>query len=325
MAVELEPKHKRARTRSPSYPYLALPDALEKAATLWRAESRHAVSVSVAMQHWGYKAESSTGFSCIAALKKFALVDEEGVGEHREVKLSNLALTVILDDTDSPERKTALRTAALSPGIHAELWERYGADLPSDQSLKRFLVIEKNFNESSVDEFLAEYRATIAFAELHAASSDVPVHSESGAPRQIPPPTLLFKNELPTPRAMTDPRPGLRGNPGGQKDEPSRVDGGSYTGEAGHARRSSEPSVEARTTVPAPLGSVVASGVSRPPTEKPAESADGNGKGSTKELLVPLENDQVARVPYPMSEEDFALFIDTLQLWKKRLVRPSTR
>ena len=41
-----------------------------------------------------------------------------------------------------------------------------------------------------------------------------------------------------------------------------------------------------------------------------------------KELPVPLDNDLVARVPYPMTEEDFDLLIDTLQLWKKRLVQP---
>ena len=36
-----------------------------------------------------------------------------------------------------------------------------------------------------------------------------------------------------------------------------------------------------------------------------------------RELPVPLDNDLVARVPYPMTEEDFLLLIDTLQLWKK--------
>ncbi len=93
MAVDLAPSPKRNRTRSPSYPYLDLPAALEKAAVLWQAEGRHPVAVNLAMQHWGYKEESSTGYSCIAALKKFGLVDHEGMGETRQVRLSNLALT----------------------------------------------------------------------------------------------------------------------------------------------------------------------------------------------------------------------------------------
>ena len=65
---------------------------------------------------------------------------------------------------------------------------------------------------------------------------------------------------------------------------------------------------------------------------------DGNGQPSTiktgakdsntqmfsaiksNELPVPIADGMVARVPYPMSEEDFDLLIGTLQLWKKKLV-----
>ena len=85
------------------------------------------------------------------------------------MRLSGLALRILLDDDpQSAERRAALREAALGPRIHAELWERYGIDLPSDQSLKRFLVLERNFNEASVDELLAEYKGTMTFAGLAA-------------------------------------------------------------------------------------------------------------------------------------------------------------
>ena len=127
MAVDVDPRQKRNRTRSPAYPYIPLPAALEKAAVLWQVEGRHAAAVNVAMQHWGYKEESSTGYSCVAALKKFGLVDHEGMGDNRQVRLSGLALSILLDkNPDSPERRDALRSAALGPRIHAELWERYG-------------------------------------------------------------------------------------------------------------------------------------------------------------------------------------------------------
>jgi hypothetical protein len=39
------------------------------------------------------------------------------------------------------------------------------------------------------------------------------------------------------------------------------------------------------------------------------------------ELPVPIAEGLVARVPYPMSEEDFGLLLDTLKLWKNKLVR----
>lgn len=42
---------------------------------------------------------------------------------------------------------------------------------------------------------------------------------------------------------------------------------------------------------------------------------------TTAELPVPIADGLVARVPYPMSEEDFELLIGTLRLWKKKLVK----
>lgn len=38
------------------------------------------------------------------------------------------------------------------------------------------------------------------------------------------------------------------------------------------------------------------------------------------ELPIPIAG-KVARIPFPMSEDDFELFIGTLQLWKKKLVK----
>ena len=138
---------------------------------LWQVEGRHAAAVNVAMQHWGYKEDSSTGYSCVAALKKFGLVDHEGMGDTRQVKLSDRALAILLDkDPDSDGRRDALRAAALGPRIHAELWERYGTELPSDQSLKRYLVLERGFNEAAVDELLDEYKQTMTFAGLNVAT-----------------------------------------------------------------------------------------------------------------------------------------------------------
>lgn len=168
MAVELEGNSKKLRTRSPAYPYLDLRSALDKAAALWKAEGRHPAAVNVVMHHWGYKEDSSTGHSSMAALKKYGLIEHDGMGENKQIRLSNLALTILLDENpDSPGRTDALRTAAMSPRIHAELWERYGSDLPSDQSLKRYLVLEKSFNEAAVDELLAEYKQTIGFVGMN--------------------------------------------------------------------------------------------------------------------------------------------------------------
>ena len=336
MAAELASQSKRNRTRSPSYPYLDLPGALEKAAALWHAEGKHATSVSVAMQHWGYKEESSTGYSCVAALKKFGLVDHEGMGETRQMRLSELALRILLDaDPQSAERRAALREAALSPRIHAELWERYGNDLPSDQSLKRFLVLERSFNEASVDELLAEYKATMAYAGLvvRAAVAAAMAGPRLPAPNAAPTPVQLAPAALP--EASTAPRvvPATNERPArplppravGPPSVPAQVpatprddffddedDAAAYRDDARYAE---EPASPPRRTVPAASVGPVRSAPSATP--EPAEPR--------RELPVPLDNGMVASVPYPMTEEDFELLIGTLQLWKKRLVQPPVR
>ncbi len=366
MAVEIDSRQKRNRTRSPAYPYIPLPSALEKAAVLWQVEGRHPAAVNVAMQHWGYKEDSSTGYSCVAALKKFGLVDHEGMGDTRQVRLSGLALSILLDkNPDSPERRDALRAAALGPRIHAELWERYGTELPSDQSLKRFLVVERSFNEAAVDELLDEYKVTMAFAGLpvgtgasgtngaNGTGGDAPPRGLAPAPTALPPtalsapmpaaaaePTTAASNghgyngqdrrqEAPSnaPRQAARPpmvppgAPGANGFVGGVTRAAANTSGRSAV-----AQRHLFDEDEREDADAASLGvyEETLAPVSRARDES-AAPRDGSAPWSMarRELPVPLDNDLVARVPYPMTEEDFLLLIDTLQLWKKRLVQPS--
>lgn len=359
MAVDFDPhsREKRSRTRSPAYPYIALPNALEKAAVLWRVEGRHAAAVNVAMQHWGYKEDSSTGYSCVAALKKFGLVDHEGMGDTRQVKLSDLALTILLDkDPDSDERRDALRTAALGPRIHAELWERYGTELPSDQSLKRYLVLERGFNEAAVDELLEEYKQTMTFAGLNVATGAA--GTEAGLSRSAPSATApppagegrgLAVNAAPLPPARATSNGRTSSFPDGDMVPPTerrpeapanvaRSPGRGPNGSSGsrhdgsparpvsafEAERPQDAAQRQRHLFdedddrPAPATRPEPAAVP-PPTARPEPAPWSMAR---KELPVPLDNDLVARVPYPMSEEDFALLMDTLRLWKKRLVQP---
>ena len=78
--------------------------------------------------------------------------------------MSDAARRILLDAKD---RDILLRQAALSPPIHKELWEHYGGFLPErDEDLKKYLLVEKNFNQQSVDGFIAQFRASIALTNL---------------------------------------------------------------------------------------------------------------------------------------------------------------
>ncbi len=223
----------------------------------------------------------------------------------------------------------------MGPRIHAELWERYGSDLPSDQSLKRYLVLEKNFNEAAVDELLEEYKQTIAFAGLNLAPPSAPVAITPSLPptrRPAPdfaeePSQVAWRDEalpapiLPPARAIGP--TGAMGGGGWESPSPARP----LPNRAARQYDQDDFGYDAGPPAPRPATARVAPSTDRsmPATSPqfPAHTVEGEGstQAPRKELPVPLDGDRVALVPYPMTEEDFGLLIATLQLWKKRLVR----
>lgn len=72
----------------------------------------------------------------------------------------------ILANPAEQARREAIRRARLDPAIHRELWDKYGATPPSDVNLRWELTRRKGFTETGADEFIPEYRATVAFAQL---------------------------------------------------------------------------------------------------------------------------------------------------------------
>ncbi|MGA9061104.1 MAG: hypothetical protein WB341_05480 [Terracidiphilus sp.] len=160
---------KRKRQRSPAYPYINLETALKRAKEFYDKETRNAVNIKVAAKHWGYEEKSSGGLQTAATLLSFGLLQDEGMGDKRKLKLTQNALRILLDlRPESRERAQAIKTAALAPKIHQELWKKWGTSLPSDDSLRFTLTAEwiPPFNDKAVDGFIREYKDTIAFAKL---------------------------------------------------------------------------------------------------------------------------------------------------------------
>ena len=152
----------RKKIRSPSFPFIGLREALDRARAFYEAEQRNAARPETAAAHWGYSAKSSGGKQTIAALRAFGLLEGDVL-----VKLSGRALRILLDEREgSEERLRLVQQAALMPPVHARLWERYGAELPSPQTLRLSLILDEGFNENSVDDFLTEYRETLEYARL---------------------------------------------------------------------------------------------------------------------------------------------------------------
>lgn len=160
VAAQRSPK----KGRSPSYPAIDLQAAIKRVETLYSHEKMHPAPIGAIVSHWGYTSHKS-GIASVqyASLKKFGLLTEEGSGENRLGKLTQLAFA-ILHNPDEAERANAIKTAALTPGIHRELWDQYGLDLPSDANLRYRLVTERGFTDAGAEDFVKEYKATLDFA-----------------------------------------------------------------------------------------------------------------------------------------------------------------
>lgn len=150
------------RVRSPSFPFISLPEAVHRARELYDAERRNLVHPDVAVAHWGYARSSSGGKQTIAALRAYGLLEDV----RGELRLTDRAQHILVREPGSTERSDLLRQAALAPPLFSKLWERYRADLPSDKNLRSWLVLELKVNENAVGELLRSYRETLQYAGL---------------------------------------------------------------------------------------------------------------------------------------------------------------
>lgn len=251
-------QRKKTRVRSPAYPVVDLEAAISQAKEVYKHEKRALAPVAVVVKHCGLDIKNSSGVRLIAAFKQFGLAVEKGSKEDRQLRLSEAALDILLAPSDdATERIAAIKAAATAPKVHKIIWDHYGGELPSDASLRSFLIRSLEFNDAHVDRFIRQFRKTIEFANL--AESDI-----------------------------IDPENGVENN---------------YIGDSEMDTLASETSHAA--------GAVTITAAST---------------GGVRDFPVPLISGGIAvlRVPFPMSEDDFAQLESTLHAWKKALVKTKT-
>jgi len=218
VSVPLEVSPNRKRTRSPAYPFINLETALNRARQFYDKEQRNAANITVATKHWGFVEGSSNGWSTVAALISFGLMEDEGTGDRRIVRLTQSALRILLDNRqDSAERTELIKNAALAPKIHRQIWEKWGTGLPSDAQLRHTLLFdwETPFNENAVDSFISEYRSTVAYSKLAESDKDgtseiqeegrIPEESPADLPRTVNPVSEGVPAVSPKPRTLVVP------------------------------------------------------------------------------------------------------------------------
>ena len=156
----LKDNHEK-RKKSPNFPALALPDALEKAERIYNAESTHAGDSDTLSKAMGYtNLKSGTAIVALSALKKYELlvpVDNE------KYKLSEFAIDIIIPQSTSG-KATAIKQTAFKPTLFAELYEEFKLALPSDNNLRNRLI-KRGFIGSGLDNVIKAILATWEFVK----------------------------------------------------------------------------------------------------------------------------------------------------------------
>jgi hypothetical protein len=171
--VDKEQPAKAKTHRSPNYPGVNLKFATERAQRLWHEQQHHPASRDAVMQNLGYTPKSGAGSVTYGAMKRFGLVADGDRG----VALSPLGLAVVRGEEDGQRDYEALRLAALGPAVHAQMWERYGANLPGDVTLQ-FELAEMGFTRKGAADFVAQWKQTMEFARLADSPDAVPVDED---------------------------------------------------------------------------------------------------------------------------------------------------
>jgi len=126
--------------------------------------------------------------TAMGAVRGFGLLEKHGDG----LRVSELARNILQDTRPaSAERKKWIQEAALRPKIHEELWRKYKGDIPSDENLSYELRRHRGFTEKGAKEFIAQFRATLAYAKLTEDASISVVGSETDADESRPPSIAL--------------------------------------------------------------------------------------------------------------------------------------
>jgi hypothetical protein len=152
-----------APNRSPNYPAISLPEAVELATKLYQREGRSPVDAERAALALGYNSLSGASRTKLSGLRKFELVEDTGNG----IRVSDLTMTLL--HPDSPEEKrSALLRAATAPALFRDLAELPGA---SNENLISRLV-RQGFTEAGAKLAVAAFRKTMSLVTDEASGYD---------------------------------------------------------------------------------------------------------------------------------------------------------
>ncbi|QDF39075.1 hypothetical protein FJN17_16775 [Bradyrhizobium symbiodeficiens] len=152
------------KERSPSFPFIGLSKALERVRAVYAHAKRHEARLADLAAAWGMGVKSSGTIQTVAALVAYGLLEDQGSGETRKFKVTELALKA-LEDQRPGAREAAQAEAALKPKLIAEYVEKWRGGRPADGICISELRFERSFTEDGAKAFLKVFDDTTGFTK----------------------------------------------------------------------------------------------------------------------------------------------------------------
>lgn len=155
-----------AGLRSPNYPNVGLNGALALARVIFDKDHQNKVAREVVAAHLGHDGLTGPALGKIGALRAYGLLDGSG----NELRISDDAMSAMLDPPESQERKEALKRLAFRPVLFRNIRAAFPSN-PSDESLNAWLR-KQGFTDSASWIAAKSYRETIELAGSETPSYD---------------------------------------------------------------------------------------------------------------------------------------------------------
>lgn len=168
-----------SRVRSPNFPSLSLPQAIERIEAIYDREQTLPAMKETIAEHLGYSGMNGASLKVVSALGKYGLLEEvEGKG----FRVSKLAMA-ILHPADPQEKADALLEAASLPALFQKLNEQFDGQRPSETNLRSWLL-RNGFAKSAVDSVIKAYGETMDLVSASRGVYKAPVTRPPSEPER---------------------------------------------------------------------------------------------------------------------------------------------
>jgi hypothetical protein len=188
-----------AKQRSPTYPYISLDLAIERAAKLFEQVRDTPQPREVMAKVYGKPATSSATIQTFATLTQYGLLEPVIHNGQRRLRVTQLTRSITNPNAPEAVVTKGRQEAALKPSIFRELWDAYGSTSGlNDSVVLYYLTVDREqahgsvFTDRAAQEVLRVYRATLAYAGL---SDSDKVETDAGEVMEPEPETLTPEPE----------------------------------------------------------------------------------------------------------------------------------